>query len=183
MTQQICQSSVLFPLTTDQPKPTILTYPIFRFSAVFLLCSIGLTQAQESINSSGAELSGNTGTISYSIGQLLYHTNSLPGGSVAQGVQQPYEISTISGIDIPEIALQLSAYPNPTTDHLNLLIGNYSQEKLMFQLFDVAGKLLLSEEISESNTVIDMNRFAMATYYLTITENQKPIKTFKIIKT
>ena len=135
-------------------------------------------QAQESINVSGAELSGNTGTISYSVGQVVYNTHAMPGASFAEGVQQPYEISTVSGIDIPEIVLQMSTYPNPTTDYLNLSIGNYNQEKLTLQLFDVAGKLLLDQTITEPNTVIDM-----ATYYITITDHQKPIKTFKIIKT
>ena len=85
-------------------------------------------QAQESINVSGAELSGNTGTISYSVGQVVYNTHAMPGASFAEGVQQPYEISTVSGIDIPEIVLQMSTYPNPTTDYLNLSIGNYNQE-------------------------------------------------------
>lgn len=156
----------------------------FVLSTLLLLAGIlAEAQAQESINASGAQLSGNTGTISYSIGQVVYNTHSLPGGSFAEGVQQPYEISTISGIDIPEIVLQLSAYPNPTTDLLNLSIGNYKQENLTFQLFDVAGKLVLDATITQSNTVIDMNRFAMATYYLTIIDDRKPIKTFKIIKT
>jgi hypothetical protein len=77
----------------------------------------------------------------------------------------------------------MSTYPNPTTDYLNLSIGNYNQEKLSLQLFTVDGKLLVEETISVPNTVINMNRFAMATYYLTITDSQKPIKTFKIIKT
>lgn len=154
----------------------------FVLSILLLLSSLADAQVHESVNASGAELSGNNGTISYSIGQVVYHSNVISGTSFAEGVQQPYEISAISGIDIPEIVLQMSTYPNPTTDHLNLSIGNYNQEDLSLQLFDVAGKLLLQETISEPNTVIDMNRFVMATYYLTITDKQKPIKTFKIIK-
>lgn len=154
----------------------------FLLSTLSLLVGQVGAWAQESINASGAELSGNTGTISYSIGQVVYHTQAMPGATFAEGVQQPYEIYTISGVEIPEIVLQMSTYPNPTTDYLNLSVGNYNREKLTLQLFDVAGKLLLEETISEPNTVVDMNRFAMATYYLTITDNQKPIKTFKIIK-
>lgn len=102
---------------------------------------------------------------------------------MAEGVQQPYEISTVLGIDIPEIVLQLSAYPNPTTDVLNLVIGNYNYEDLSYQLYDVAGKLLLDGNIVDSSTALRMDPFAMATYYLTIADSQKPIKTFKIIKT
>ncbi|MCF8276022.1 MAG: T9SS type A sorting domain-containing protein [Flavobacteriales bacterium] len=152
-------------------------------SILILFASLREIRAQESINASGSELSGSTGTISYSIGQVVYHTNSLPGGSMAEGVQQPYEISTVLGIDIPEIVLQLSAYPNPTTDVLNLVIGNYNYEDLSYQLYDVAGKLLLDGNIVDSSTAIRMDQFAMATYYLTIADSQKPIKTFKIIKT
>ncbi len=149
----------------------------------FLLANVILAQAQESVNATSGNFSGNGGSVSYSIGQVVYETNSGPNGSVAQGVQQPYEISTISGIDIPEIVLQLSAYPNPTTDFLNLLVGNYNYEKLALELFDVSGRLLFDQTIMEANTVIDMNRFPTATYYLNIIDNQKTIKTFKIIKT
>lgn len=147
----------------------------------FLLCLEGM-QAQESVNATGGNFSGNGGTVSYSIGQVVYQTYSASNGSVAQGVQQPYEISTISGIDIPEIVLQFSAYPNPTADVLNLAIGNYDHEKLAFQLFDVAGRLVQEQTISEVNTVIDMDRLPTATYYLNIIDNQKTIKTFKVIK-
>jgi len=153
------------------------------FSVLTFIVGLGGVQAQESINASGATLSGSTGSISYSIGQVVYQTHSIPGASFAEGVQQPYEISTVSGIDIPEIVLQFSAYPNPTSDLLNLSIGNYQAQHLTLQLYDVAGKLLLDETISGPNTVIDMGRFALATYYLTIIESQRAIKTFKIIKT
>lgn len=157
-----------------------------RFTPIGLLFFlIGTTEAlsQESVNASGAEYSGNFGTISQSIGQVVYHTTTMPGATFAEGVQQPYEISIINGVDQPDITLVFSAYPNPTTDVLHLSIGNYQSKELSFQLFDVAGKQVLSNAISESNTPINMNLFAMGTYYLTITDRQQPIKTFKIIKT
>jgi len=151
-------------------------------SILLLLTFLTRAWAQESVNSSGADLSGSTANISYSIGQVVFHTHSVPGASFAEGVQQPYEISTISGIDIPAIILQLSAYPNPTKDILNLRIGNYNAENLTLQLFDLSGKLLLEKRITESNTMVDMHPFALATYFLTVAEKQRPIKTFKIIK-
>ncbi len=146
-----------------------------------LICTLS-SQAQESINVSGADLTGNNGTISYSIGQVFYHTNSQTDVSFAEGVQQPYEISTVSGIDRPDIVLRMSAYPNPTIGQLNLLIEDYDHEKLRYQLFDVDGKLLMEQAISQSNTQIDMVPFAMATYYLKILNDHQPIKSFKIIK-
>lgn len=153
------------------------------FSIVFLFCGITELVAQESVNASGAELSGNNGTISYSIGQVVYQTMEMPNVSFSEGVEQPYEIYVIDGIEVEEIAINFAAYPNPTTDILNLNVGDYDRKGLSFQLFDLAGKLILSESIIAKNTAIDLSRFAMSTYYLTILTDQKTIKTFKIIKT
>ncbi|MGC8754863.1 MAG: hypothetical protein ACP5QJ_07625, partial [Thermosulfidibacteraceae bacterium] len=71
-----------------------------KLSAVLLL-GLGLTglQAQESVNATGGNASGNGGTVAYSVGQVVYTTNTGTNGSVAQGVQQPFEISVVSGIE------------------------------------------------------------------------------------
>jgi hypothetical protein len=39
----------------------------------------------------GGEATGSGGSVSYSVGQVVYTTNTGINGSVAQGVQQPYE--------------------------------------------------------------------------------------------
>ena len=92
-------------------------------SAIFLL-AIGLTglKAQQATTTSGGNASGSGGSASYSVGQVVYTTNTGAGGSVSQGVQQPYEISIVSGIEEQGITLTCTAYPNPTTDYLTLKI-------------------------------------------------------------
>ena len=80
----------------------------------------GMTQAQESANSSGGDASGKGGSVAYSVGQVVYTTNTGSKGTVAQGVQEPYEISIVLGIDNLTINLELTAYPNPTTSYLTL---------------------------------------------------------------
>ena len=42
----------------------------------------------------------------------------------AQGVQQPYEIQVLLGLDEYEVNLQARAYPNPTINELHLTLGN-----------------------------------------------------------
>ncbi len=89
-----------------------------KLSAVLLL-GLGLTglQAQTSVNATGTNASGSGGTVSYSVGQVVYTTNTGASGSVAQGVQQPFEISIVTGIEEAKgINLSVSAYPNPTTE-------------------------------------------------------------------
>ncbi|MEJ5266144.1 MAG: hypothetical protein WHT29_12590, partial [Bacteroidales bacterium] len=95
-----------------------------KLSAIILL-GLGLTglQAQESVNATGGNAFGSGGSVSYSVGQVVYTTNSGTNGSVAQGVQQPYEISVVTGLEEAKgINLSVSAYPNPTTDYLTLRI-------------------------------------------------------------
>ena len=71
-----------------------------KLSAVLLL-GLGLTglQAQESVNATGGNASGSGGSASYSVGQVVYTNNTGTSGSVAQGVQQPFEISVVTGIE------------------------------------------------------------------------------------
>ena len=159
-----------------------------KFSAVLLL-GLGLTglQAQESVNTTGGNASGIGGSVNYSIGQVVYQTHTGTNGSVAEGVQQPYEISVVTGIELTEISLMITAYPNPTADYLKLSIdGNlksgYDLSIMSYQVFDMNGKLLQNQKIKDSQTSIDMSNLVPATYFVKVTQSNKAIKTFKIIK-
>jgi hypothetical protein len=117
------------------------------------------------------------------VGQVVYTTNTGTNGSLAQGVQQPYEISVVSGIkEAIDIALLCSAYPNPTTDFLTLKVENYSFENLRYHLYDIQGKLMESKILTSDETSIEMNRFTPATYLLIVIHNNIEVKTFRIIK-
>ncbi len=140
-------------------------------------------QAQETVSATGGEASGGGGTTNYSVAQVIYTTNTGVNGSVAQGVQQPYEISVVTGTEQTRgIILELSAYPNPTTDYLTLKIKNYDKKNLSYQLFDINGKLIESRKLANNETKIKMKNFMPANYFLKIMDNQKEVKTFKIIK-
>ena len=61
-----------------------------------LLLLVGFTiQAQQAVLGSGSDASGSAGSLSYSIGQVVYTTNSGSGFTSAQGVQQPTD-ATVS---------------------------------------------------------------------------------------
>ena len=59
-------------------------------SVAFLLLGLGGLHAQESPTASGGEATGTGGTASYSVGQVVYTTNTDATGTVTQGVQQAY---------------------------------------------------------------------------------------------
>jgi opacity protein-like surface antigen len=158
-----------------------------KLTAVFLLFT-GLTalKAQEAIPASGGNATGNGGTVSFSVGQVVYTTNTGTNGSVAQGVQQPYEISVVTGLATANgIELQYSVYPNPTLDLLTLRMDvsiSPSLQSMSYQLFDMNGKPLEYRKITDVVTSIKMSGLPMATYYLKISENNTVVKTFIIIK-
>jgi hypothetical protein len=148
-----------------------------------LLLGLGLTaQAQQATTATGGDASGSGGTVAYSLGQIVYTTNTGTNGSVAQGVQQPYEISIVLGIEDNSINLELVAYPNPTNNFLTLNVGKAELSTLNFQLYDILGKLIESRKIISSTETIGMGNLPSATYFLKVSNNNNEVKTFKIIK-
>src|SRR5690554_726866 len=155
-----------------------------KLSAVLLL-GLGLTglQAQTSVNATDGDVSGSGGSVSYSVGQVVYTTHTGTSGSVAEGVQQPYEISVVTGLEEAQsINLSVTAYPNPTTDYLTLRIDEFEISNLSFQLYDMSGKLLQNEKITGNQTSIVMSNLLPATYFVKVIQGNKEVKTFKIIK-
>jgi hypothetical protein len=154
-----------------------------------LAFSLSTVSAQESVNATGGNASGSGGSVSYSVGQFLYTTHTGSNGTVAQGVQQPYEISVLTGLEEAKgINLTVSAFPNPATDYLILEVKDFELSALHFQLFDMNGKLLQNEKIAANQTHIVMSDLMPATYFVKVLvktqgiANQQEVKTFKIIK-
>ena len=149
---------------------------------LFLLMFPIIGLSQEAIPASGGDASGSGGTLSFTVGQLVYSSNSGSNGSVAEGVQQPYEISTTVGIELSTISLDFIAYPNPTINNIVLNIKDFNNEKLNYQLYDMSGKLLKSNKVNAINTTIDMSELPVSNYVLNINNDSSIIKSFKIIK-
>lgn len=171
-------------------KPGVPVFAKFLTLFLFFALVFGLVslQAQTSVNASGGNATGSGGSVSYSVGQLVYTTNTGTSGSVAEGVQQAYEISVVTALEEAKgINLSVSAYPNPTTDYLTLSIDNsvktnHDLSLLSYQLYDMNGKLLQSKTINEAQTHIAMGNLIRASYLLTVSQNNTTFKTFRIIK-
>jgi hypothetical protein len=155
-----------------------------KFSVVLLL-GLGFTglQAQEAITTSGGDGSGGGGSVSYTIGQIVYTTNTGSNGTVAQGVQQPFEISVVTAVEeAKDISLDFVVYPNPATDFVILKTGSYEADNLSYQLFDIRGHLLENNKIQGTETNISMQNRLPSIYFLKVIDTNKVIKIFKIIK-
>ena len=139
--------------------------------------------SQQSVSVSGGNAIGIGGTSSYSVGQITYTSQTSSGGNVNLGVQQPYEIVTLGNDNFTEINLLMSAYPNPTTNLLNLLVSDGKWNNLSYQLFDANGRIVSNlQKITASETSVSMQELQQGIYFLSVNKENKTIKTFKIIK-
>lgn len=151
--------------------------------ALFIL-SLGLTgaHAQTTVPAVGGSFYGLGGTVSYTVGQIVYQTISDTNFSVAQGVQQQYEISIVSVEENNNISLQCTVYPIPTGDLLMLKVQIDRLVGLSYQLYTIDGKLIASKIVVDRETRIDMNSLVTACYFLKVLNNNTEIAVFKIVK-
>ncbi len=158
---------------------------IFFKLTLVLIIGFGLNgiQAQEATVAAGGKATGSGGTVSYSVGQVTYTTNTGTTGSVAQGVQQPFEISLVTSIRRAKgIVLNCKVYPNPTTDFLYLKVDDYNFSKLSIHLYDMSGRLLRTMKVESNVTLMDMQNFDHSTYFVKVIKGNKEVKTFQIVK-
>jgi len=149
---------------------------------LFFFFNIYYINAQQAIITSGGNATGTGGKISYSIGQVADESQTGSTGSIYQGVQQAFEIFTLSGEEFTNIRLESILYPNPTTTNITLKITNMNLNKLNFQLFDIQGKIINEAKIDSENTILNIMSFPASIYFLKIESNNKVLKVFKIIK-
>jgi hypothetical protein len=149
---------------------------------LLFILSISISVFSQSTNSSvGGKATGN-GSVTYTVGQNIYTTNIGTNGSVSQGVQQSLEIFVLSNKDFKELNLNAFTYPNPTKDKITLEISNLELINLSFTMFDIKGRTLLKGVIKEKNTSIIMKDYSAGVYLLKVHQQNKELKTFKIIK-
>ncbi len=159
-----------------------MEHKLFLLFSLLLTSSISL--AQSVIPASGGTGTGSGGSVSFTVGQVS--NNSIEGepNYSIEGVQQPYEISIVNSLsEQEESGVTLSAFPNPTEQHLKLSIGGKSYENLSYTLYSLKGDVLLSRKITTRETSLDLINFPNGTYLLKVLESTKPLKTFRIVKT
>jgi len=153
-----------------------------------LMMGLGLqsANAQHSVNTTGGNASNENGTVSYSIGQIVYSAYADSDGKVSEGVQQPYEIFLITSVEeLEELDLELTVFPNPVVDQLHLILTAQDLLQLSdfhYRLLNLNGKTLKSETIISELTLIDMSRKQPGVYFLQLHASGENIGLFKIIK-
>lgn len=143
---------------------------------------IGQMQAQQTIATTGEDASGAGGSTSYTVGQITYNTYSSSAGTINQGVQYAYEIISLATDDVAVEKKEIRLYPNPVQDMLYVDFGKEVVKNSSYQLFDTQGKLVKQGNLNQSKNELDMRAIPQSIYIIKIVEDDKNVKTFKIIK-
>lgn len=138
--------------------------------------------AQSNTMASGSTILNSQGSISFSIGQVVYTEISGAAGSANQGVQQPYEIYELEKSDPISVKFDATIYPNPTAGDLIIKLVADNPKDFSYVLFDLQGRMLLEGKISSLETSLSLERFPTATYILKVLATDTSFKNFKIVK-
>ena len=94
-----------------------------------------------------------------------------------------HDIYVTTAIENPDGMLSgFKVYPNPATDILKVHISKRDFNNVTYRMFDMNGKIFKEGKINSTETYVDMTSLPSSVYFIKIIENDKGIKTFKIIK-
>ena len=156
------------------------------YPLIFILLGVTATFAQSAIVPVGGNAQSNSGSVSYTVGQIAVQTSANGSGSVsiAEGVQQPYEIMTVGVDDYPQITLNAVVYPNPIENLAQLRLNGFEIPSggLRAILYDGGGKQLQALSVTGDLTSFQIGHYATGAYYLELRAGQRVLKTFKVIR-
>lgn len=176
---------LLFNMLINTFSSAILTYQLkplqmknisasCRFMLLLFCLSAIPTSAQTytpaTLNVAGGSNTINGQEFEYSIGEMvLVHTASAGNIVVTQGVLQPADIETGLSNNILDEG-ELSVYPNPFDDLINIDIDLPSTGTLLLKVYDLEGKLITQKQVAilsgKENIRLSLEQLASGNYVL-----------------
>jgi len=127
---------------------------------------------------SGGDAVSAGGSVTYSIGQVSYSNE--PAGIMHEGVQQPYELFTIS-VEESFQKIELNLYPNPTLHELSIELPKF-MAGLTASIHDSNGQLMERVQLTSSRTTISAVHWAASTYIISVGDESGNYASYKLIK-
>ena len=134
--------------------------------------------AQEVVSSQGDSYSNGSGSIDFTLGEVVIATGTDGTNDLTQGFHQ----TNWNFLGVEDFAPNYEAiiFPNPTEDVLNIKTSMF--ENVTYTLYDGLGKLVMQDILSAEQTPIQVSQLAPGSYSLTLNNETQNLKTFKLIK-
>lgn len=134
---------------------------------------------QEVISSQGDSYSNSSGSIDFTIGEVVINTVTNGTNDLTQGFHQSkWEFV---GIDEFDANFVVSIFPNPTQDILTIHATAF--EDVTYILTDATGRIVMKDILTGEMTPLDVASFEAGTYNLSLEKASNTLKTLRLIKT
>ncbi len=156
-------------------------YP-FLISQFLFFSSFAQSFGPEILGSAGAFSSSSSGSMAWTIGEVMTETYSSSNNFFTQGFHQP-DTSIIINVNSFSNG-KISVYPNPSAENIFLDFsghpGNYFVE-----IFDMKGQLVFFDktQFNQKQIKISLTKFSNGVYLLNLTNSESNFhNSYKIIK-
>ena len=146
---------------------------------LFSLLTTLSVSAQEVVSTQGDSYSNGSGSIDFTLGEVIIATGTDGTNDITQGFHQTNW--NFVGVEDHALDYEATIFPNPTEDVLNIRTSTF--ENVTYTLYDAQGKLVLQDILSAEQTPIQVSQLATGNYSLTLTNETQNLKTFKLVKT
>lgn len=147
---------------------------LFCIGLSFISFGFAKAQTLEVISAGGDYNETAGGSISSTIGEVMIETQEGASYHLTQGFQQPNLY--VLGVQNFVSSFNVSVYPNPTTDFINIT----ATQKSTVRVYDNSGKLILEQVVNEVDQ-ISFSAFESGIYTLVFLENENQLKTIRVV--
>lgn len=137
----------------------------------------------QSLTSGGTTLSSSTGVkLDVSLGQVAVNSlSSTSNNTLTQGFQQANRF-TVTDIDVIQL-LGVILYPNPTSNYIQIDIGNQLEDKTYYwTIMNSLGQTLSNGKVDNKKTQIDVSSLPYGNYCFYIHSSKHEYGTIKFVK-
>lgn len=134
--------------------------------------------AQEVVATQGDSYSSGSGSVDFTIGEVVINTGTDGTNDITQGFHQTNW--HFLGVDEHSAAFEINIYPNPTSELM--YIKTIEFKNAVFVLYDVNGKLVLNGLLDSELTEIKVATLLPGEYFLSILRGEQKLKTFNLLK-
>ena len=148
-----------------------------------LLGANAQTASPELVSSAGDSFNNTSYQLDWSIGECVTATHNAGDYVITQGLHQGNYV--VTSVEDLAADINISVYPNPTTDLISVSFTDLPSSNghgNVIIITDINGKILQQAEVTSNVEQLNFSTYANGIYFLTVKQESKLIKSFKIIK-
>lgn len=158
-------------------------YLILISSFLFFQVMTAQTFSLQVVASGGGVIESNDIAFHFTIGETIIETLENSDAVFTQGFQQPLDI-TVQVFEVAGTYVDITMFPNPTSDLLNIRFSPPVSEPLTFKIMDLLGRTLLFEASAGviQDKQIDLSDFPGNLFVVSVFQEENEVFRSFVIK-